>query len=185
MADASIFSTSFGNTAQGVSINDTRRKFNFGERVAELAPQQSPFFVYLSKVAKKATNDPVFKFLEQRHQWQRRNFVVTEAFDPAAEAVSEVMAAGVDLHIGQYVDKYGKITSGTNPIYAVVPGCVLAIANDDGTVRRFKVLETATVTNEANTAAGNGAYINHDTTNGHTEITGESLIPLVDAVLVA
>ena len=182
MADASIFSTSFGNTAQGVSIDDTRRKFNFGERVAELAPQQSPFFVYLSKVAKKATNDPVFKFLEQRHQWQRRNFVVTEAFDPAAEAVSEVMAAGVDLHIGQYVDSYGKVTTGTNPVNAVVPGCVIAVANDDGTVRRFKVLETATVTNNAGSAAGNGAFINHDTTNGHTEITGESLIPLVDAV---
>ena len=182
MADASIFSTSFGNAVQGVSIDDTRRKFNFGERVAELAPQQSPFFVYLSKVAKKATNDPVFKFLEQRHQWQRRNFVVTEAFNPGAEAVSEVMASNIDLHIGQYVDKYGKVTTGTNPVYAVVPGCVLAVANDDGTVRRFKVLETAVVENNANTAASDGAYINHDTTNGHTEITGESLIPLVDAI---
>ena len=61
-------------TPGGISIDDTRRKFNFGDRVAELAPMQSPFFVYLSKVAKKATNDPVFKWLEQRHQWQRRNF---------------------------------------------------------------------------------------------------------------
>ena len=50
------------------SLDNTRRKFDFGDRVAELAPQQSPFFVYLNKVAKKATNDPVFKFLEQRHQ---------------------------------------------------------------------------------------------------------------------
>mgnify|MGYP003142570689 CR=1 FL=1 len=39
-------------TAQGVSLDDNRRIFNFGDRVAELAPQQSPFFVYLSKVAK-------------------------------------------------------------------------------------------------------------------------------------
>ena len=185
MADASVFSSSFGAAAQGVSIDDTRRKFNFGERVAELAPQQSPFFVYLSKVAKNATNDPVFKFLEQRHQWQRRNFVVTEAFNPGAEAISEVMAAGTDLHIGQYIDEYGKVTSGTNPIRSVVPGSVLAIANDDGTVRRFKIIETATVTEVDNTAAGNGTFINHDVTNGHTEITGESLIPLVDAVLVA
>ena len=30
-----------------VTIDNTRRLFNFGERVAELAPQQSPFFVYL------------------------------------------------------------------------------------------------------------------------------------------
>ena len=185
MADASVFSTGFGAAATGVSIDDTRRKFNFGDRVAELAPQQSPFFVYLSKVAKKATNDPVFKFLEQRHQWQRRNFVVTEAFNPGAEAISEPMAATIDLHIGQYIDAYGKVTSGTNPIRSVVPGSILAVANDDGTVRRFKIIESATVTEVANTAAGDGTYINHDVTNGHTEITGESLIPLVDAVLVA
>ena len=50
---------------QSVSINDSRRIFNFGERVAELAPEQSPFFAYLSKVAKKPTDDPVFKFLEK------------------------------------------------------------------------------------------------------------------------
>ena len=86
MANASVFSTSMGNALNSsVSIDDTRRKFNFGERVAELAPQQSPFFVYLSKVAKKATNDPVFKFLEQRHQWQRRNFEIDEALTTAEE----------------------------------------------------------------------------------------------------
>ena len=39
-----FYSGGAGNTlASGVSINDTRRKFNFGERVAELAPVQSPF----------------------------------------------------------------------------------------------------------------------------------------------
>ena len=82
MADATVWSGSAGNTLNsGVSLDSTRRKFNFGERVAELAPVQSPFFVYLSKVAKKATNDPVFKFLEQRHQWQRRNFEVKTAWD--------------------------------------------------------------------------------------------------------
>jgi len=73
---ANFTSISGNATGTGVSLDNTRRVFNFGDRVAELAPQQSPFFVYLSKVAKKATNDPVFKFLEQRHQWQRRNFVV-------------------------------------------------------------------------------------------------------------
>ena len=81
-----FYSGAAGNTLNSsVSINDTRRKFNFGERVAELAPMQSPFFVYLSKVAKKATNDPVFKFLEQRHQWQRRNFEVDTTLTLAEE----------------------------------------------------------------------------------------------------
>jgi len=74
----SINSNSTGGAlpAGQVSINDSRRIYNFGERVAELAPQTSPFFVYLSKIAKEATDDPVFKFLEQRHQFQRRNFIL-------------------------------------------------------------------------------------------------------------
>ena len=51
MADATVWSGSAGSTLDSsVSINDTRRKFNFGDRVAELAPMQSQFFVYLSKV---------------------------------------------------------------------------------------------------------------------------------------
>ena len=92
MANANVFSNNPYATAQGVSIDDTRRVFNFGERVAELAPQQSPFFVYLNKVAKKATNDPVFKFLEQRHQWQRRNFVVDNQVDSTAVDASPTLA---------------------------------------------------------------------------------------------
>ena len=48
---ANVWSRSTGVAPGGVSIDDNRRIYNFGERVAELAPQQSPFFVYLSKVA--------------------------------------------------------------------------------------------------------------------------------------
>ena len=57
---------------------DLRRKHDFGERVAELAPEESPFFVYLSRVAKRPTTDPVFRFLENRSKidWTSRNFQV-------------------------------------------------------------------------------------------------------------
>ena len=57
---------------------DLRRIHNFGDRVAELAPDESPFFVYLNKVAKVPTNDPVFRFLENRSKidWTSRNFYV-------------------------------------------------------------------------------------------------------------
>ena len=88
MAITSKYSSQTGAAPQGVGINDNRRIYNFGERVAELAPQQSPFFVYLNKVGRKPTDDPVFKFLEQRHQWQRRNFLLESAitaFSPSAE----------------------------------------------------------------------------------------------------
>ena len=118
-----FYSGAAGNAPQGVSINDTRRKFNFGERVAELAPTQSPFFVYLSKVARKATNDPVFKFLEQRHQWQRRNFTVSVDEESAAMATSglstsQALLTDMDVQCGY--DNYGKIgTSNSVPFLLV------------------------------------------------------------------
>ncbi len=116
----SVMSNIGGNAGIGsVSLDDTRRKFNFGERVAELAPMQSPFFVYLSKVAKKATNDPVFKFLEQRHQWQRRNFEVETTETKTLGSTATYAAALADwnpdnsnpVSLTCKYDKYGKITS--------------------------------------------------------------------------
>ena len=81
-----------GNTvpsAVGASA-DLRRIHNFGDRVAELAPDESPFFVYLNKVAKVPTNDPVFRFLENRSKidWTSRNFNVksTALTDVAADS---------------------------------------------------------------------------------------------------
>ena len=55
---------------------DRRRLYDFSDRVAELAPEESPFFVYLSKVAKVPTDDPIFRFLENRSKidWTTRNF---------------------------------------------------------------------------------------------------------------
>ena len=38
-----------------------RRKYDFGERVSELAIAQDPFFRFVSKLAKKPTDDPEFK----------------------------------------------------------------------------------------------------------------------------
>ena len=108
-----IFSPSIGVTPQGVSINDSRRIFNFGERVAELNPAASPFFAYLSKVAKKPTDDPVFKFLEKRHQWQRRNFFVKAADTLTADA--DWIAAEFNLssfEVDVDYDIYGRKVSG-------------------------------------------------------------------------
>jgi len=47
---------------------DRRRIFNFGDRVAELTPEESPFFVYLNRVSKAPTDDPVFRYLENRNK---------------------------------------------------------------------------------------------------------------------
>ena len=99
---ANIYSKSTGGAAGGVSIDDSRRIYNFGERVSELAPQQSPFFTYLAKVAKSATDDPVFKFLEQRHQWQRRDFSIK-----TASGVLAIDATVAAMKVVCSYDKYG------------------------------------------------------------------------------
>ena len=55
---------------------DVRRLYDFSDRVAELMPEESPFFVYLSQVAKEATDDSVFRYLENRTvtNYTARNF---------------------------------------------------------------------------------------------------------------
>jgi hypothetical protein len=66
-------------TSAGVGqAPDRRRLYDFSDRVAELAPEESPFFVYLSQVAKVPTDDSVFRFLENRSKidWTSRNFKI-------------------------------------------------------------------------------------------------------------
>jgi len=158
-------------TPGGISIDDTRRVFNFGDRVAELAPQQSPFFVYLSKVAKKATNDPVFKFLEQRHQWQRRDFTVKTGLTWTFEAGPTIANADSDnLVLECGYDNYGKILANSS-CHFLVPGSVIAIKADNGSVYRFRITSGATI-----------AHSGTDGTDGITTVTvtggGDEIIPL-------
>ena len=127
---ANAYSISQGDakgSLDSISINDSRRVFNFGEGVSELAPQQSPFFTYLSKVSKSSTDDPVFKFLEQRHQWQRRNFT-TKDWDTKTSGGKAIGATISALHLVCDYDKYGSVVASAAPQFLIV-GQVLRIAN--------------------------------------------------------
>ena len=67
--------TTPGLPSGGVGNPDTgdlRRKYNFGDRVSELSIAQDPFFRFLSKVSKKPTDDPAFKYTEKRHSFHKR-----------------------------------------------------------------------------------------------------------------
>ena len=72
---------------------DNRRMYDFSDRVAELAPEESPFFVYLSKIAKVPTSDPVFRFLENRSKidWTNRVLYADSALGSLAAGVSGVI----------------------------------------------------------------------------------------------
>jgi len=69
---------------------DVRRLYNFGDRVADLAPEESPFFVYLSKVSKVPTDDSVFRFLEDRSKidWTSRSFFMANTPGTVAAGTS-------------------------------------------------------------------------------------------------
>ena len=52
--------------SKAATVFADRRLFDFSDKVADLAPEESPFFVYLSKVGKVPVSDSTFRFLEDR-----------------------------------------------------------------------------------------------------------------------
>ena len=67
MATYNSGQTKFGDPGAVISSTiPSRRLFDFGDRIADLAPEESPFFVYLSKVGKVPTTDSQFRYLEDR-----------------------------------------------------------------------------------------------------------------------
>jgi len=82
-----------------LSTGDLRRKYNFGDRVSELAIAQDPFFRFLSKVSKKPTDDHQFKFTERRPSYHKRYaYVVKHGTSVAnlAQTDASVTAANID-----------------------------------------------------------------------------------------
>jgi hypothetical protein len=117
-----------GANGSASSINDSRRIFNFGERVAELAPQTSPFLTYLARVGKKATDDPVFKFLEQRHQYQRRNFTCAQAKDITNYSSGNWAVTG--LRLDAPYDQFGReVDTSVRPEFLIV-GQIIAVEGE-------------------------------------------------------
>ena len=105
----------------GAVIDSTvhsRRLYNFSDRVADLAPDESPFFVYLSKVAKVPTDDPQFRFLEDRNKIA----ITDRAF---------LIQAAVTLSAAGSLTTVTFDTAGVASVDWLVKGMVIAIGEDD------------------------------------------------------
>ena len=146
-----------GARTPGASNTDfhTRRLFDFSDRVAELSPDESPFFVYLSKVAKVPTSDSQFRFLEDRTKVS----ITDRAF--LAQAAVTVAAAGSATSVT-------FDTEGGANVAWLIPGMVVSIGEDDDstsqpewvTVRVNSVVQssaTVTTANVTTIAAANGS----------------------------
>ena len=133
-----------GARTPGSSNTDfhTRRLFDFSDRVADLAPDESPFFVYLSKVAKVPTSDSQFRFLEDRTKIS----ITDRAF--LLKGAQTIAAAGSNTDI--LFD-----TSGGASVSWLVPGMVITVGEaDDGLQPAFcQVRVNSVVQNSADTTA--------------------------------
>ena len=86
---------------------DRRRLYNFSDRIAELAPEESPFFVYLSKTAKLPTDDSLFRYLEDRTKinYTSREFLLKGNHDSSAtQSAGDTVSFIVDTPDGAAVD---------------------------------------------------------------------------------
>ena len=112
-----------GTPGSAASGYHTRRLFNFSDRVAELAPEESPF----SKVAKVPTDDPQFRFLEDRTKISMtdRSFLInTDTTVPAAGSsvtyTVDSSATSVDWLIKGMVFAVGQETAASVPNTVIV-----------------------------------------------------------------
>ena len=107
-----------------------RRKYNFGDRVSELQIASDPFFRMVSKLSKKATDDPEFKFTERRPSFHKRySYIVAHhaassgqhsAVDTEATATAGLLNTGDELWLlmgtdydyrGNKGNRYGQTTN--------------------------------------------------------------------------
>ena len=120
------------NPASLVSLDNIRRTFDMSNMIAELRPVETPFFTYLTKVRRNPTTDPVFKMFEQRHQWQRRNFVIAGAHadNGTDTAPTTVDLASTGVRVSCNYDSRGKmtLTNDQKPAF-LIPGQIIAIEN--------------------------------------------------------
>ena len=86
-------------TSTNLDTGDLRRKYNFGDRVSELSLASDPFFRFLSKVSKKPTDDPAFKWAEKRPSWNKRygyvmGYIGSDGADDFTNAIIEANNTG-------------------------------------------------------------------------------------------
>lgn len=128
-SDITAATTATGATGTGVAP-DRRRLYDFSDRVAELAPEESPFFVYLSQVAKSPTDDSVFRYLENRSKIN----ITTRNFLLAAD-VNGGSAVTADSSHTFTVDAdtaTGGVGSGGSAVDFLIKGMVFAVNTTTG-----------------------------------------------------
>ena len=109
-----------------LSTGALRRKYNFGDRVSELSISSDPFFRMVSKLSKKPTDDPEFKFTERRPSFHKR-YAYVVAFDDNGtvephdseleRSDSTAVASAVGHEVGLYMATDYKSSGNLSSVY--------------------------------------------------------------------
>tara|TARA_R100000700_G_C3178247_1_gene153846 strand:- start:2423 stop:3787 length:1365 start_codon:yes stop_codon:yes gene_type:complete len=144
-------------SAQGTTP-DVRRLYNFGDRVSDLSPEESPFFVYLSKVSKVPTDDSVFRFLEDRSKidWTSRDFLI------AGQPVGDVVA-GTSY-------SFAVDTSGGASVDWLIKGMVFAVETAEGAQVMVRVDSSPTDVGSSTTFQGKVISLTASGVSGYATI---------------
>ena len=150
---------------------DRRRIFNFGDRVAELAPEESPFFVYLNQVAKAPTDDPVFRYLENRNRisFTDRSLVIkTQVNGGSAVSAGSSYSFTVD-------------TAGDAPVEYLVKGMVLAVGTVDSAAGYGQALVRVEsgVSHSSSDSSFTGKIIDVSAVSGSNVIAAEDVAQII------
>jgi len=162
----------------GLGTGDLRRKYNFGDRVSELSISQDPFFRFVSKVGKKPTDDPQFKFTEKRQSFHKRYaYLITHgsSFVTAVSSNADSQDGSGDTFYGKFgtdykndgnlVNRFGQSVdyeegdADTKPLFFMegqlikVPVADTAALATAGTTYGYQVVKVTNV-------ADNGNYVN-------------------------
>jgi len=99
-----------GESSVQLNTGALRRKYNFGNMVSELNLAQDPFFRFLSKVAKKPTDDPSFKFTERRSSYTKRYAYMADYNSSAASVPATAAGSGDVTPVADNIYTFGMFT---------------------------------------------------------------------------
>ena len=100
-----------GESSVQLNTGALRRKYNFGDKVSELALAQDPFFRFVSMVSKKPTDDPSFKFTEKRSSYTKRYAYIADYSDSGiAVPATTVATTGSVTPVAGQVYSFGFFT---------------------------------------------------------------------------
>tara|TARA_Y100000004_G_scaffold195583_1_gene262978 strand:+ start:95 stop:1486 length:1392 start_codon:yes stop_codon:yes gene_type:complete len=168
-------------TSAGVGqAPDRRRLYDFSDRVAELAPEESPFFVYLSQVAKSPTDDSVFRYLENRSKinMTTRNFLI-------AAAVGTVDAEGSYTFVVDADTATGGVESGGAAVDFLIKGMVFVVntttgAETSGYAQAMVRIETAPVSGSVSTSfTGKVISLSNSNVSGYNSIADNDVCQVI------